>query len=68
MNTIDLQTINEEYIESFIERNTKELEIYHAENVAEGVLDDDLSDHFEAWVSELSIKDIHDLSKKLNLN
>lgn len=28
------------------------LQIYHHDNKAEGVLDDELSDHFDAWLED----------------
>jgi len=40
------------------------LSTYHAENEADGVLDDELYDHFENWVVNLETQDLLTLADK----
>jgi hypothetical protein len=40
------------------------LKEYHADNEADGVMDDDLSDHFENWLVNLENQDLLTLADK----
>lgn len=48
----------------FIEDHDGILREYHADHVAEGILDDDLPDAFEAWVVTLSEKELMKIINK----
>ena len=48
----------EKLIASLSDEDEDKLETYHAENCADGVLDDDLYDNYQSWLETLNSEEI----------
>jgi len=53
----------EKLIASLSDEDEDKLETYHAENCADGVLDDDLYDNFQSWLETLNSEEILSIIK-----
>ena len=53
----------EKLIASLSDEDEDKLETYHAENCADGVLDDELYDSYQSWLMELNSEEILSILK-----
>jgi len=53
----------EKLIASLSDEDEDKLETYHAENCADGVLDDDLYDSYQSWLETLNSEEIMKIIK-----
>lgn len=53
----------EKLIASLSDEDEDKLETYHAENCADGVLDDDLYDNYQSWLETLNSEEILNIIK-----
>jgi hypothetical protein len=53
----------EKLIASLSDEDEDKLETYHAENCADGVLDDELYENYQSWLSELNSEEILNIIK-----
>jgi len=51
----------DDYKDRVYSQHEDELKEYHSEHCAEGVLDDQLDDHFQEWWGDLSEQDVRDM-------
>ena len=49
----------------FADKNSEALLDYHSREIAIGILDDDLSDHYNEWIGTQSLEDLKDIIKTL---
>ena len=49
----------------FADKNSEALSDYHFQEIAIGILDDDLPDHYNEWIGTQSLEDLQDTIKTL---